>query len=261
MHGEPPGVDKSLYPIVGLHRRSLGHGDRPDGLHRLQRLHHRLPGGEQHPDGRQERGASAAARCTGSASTAITQAAGSAGRLFQPVPCMHCENAPCEAVCPVGATVHDSEGLNVQGLQPLRRHALLLEQLPVQGPALQFPPVQRFERRDAALKAQRNPEVTVRRAASWRNAPTACSASRARGSRRRRTGAPSATARSSPRARQACPTEAIVFGDLNDPASEVARLQALAAQLRAARRTEYAAAHDLSGARSQSQSGETAQHS
>ncbi|HEY9028867.1 MAG TPA: 4Fe-4S dicluster domain-containing protein, partial [Burkholderiaceae bacterium] len=167
------------------------------------------------------------------------------GSGFQPVPCMHCEQAPCELVCPVGATVHDSEGLNVQVYNRCVGTRFCSNNCPYKVRRFNF--LQFSDETTETLKAQRNPEVTVRQ----RGVMEKCSycVQRIAGARQhaQRTGRPLVDGDVVTACQSACPTRAIRFGDLHDAGSEVAQARtsprhyAMLAELDTKPRTTYLA--------------------
>jgi molybdopterin-containing oxidoreductase family iron-sulfur binding subunit len=144
--------------------------------------------------------------------------------LFQPVPCMHCEHAPCEEVCPVGATVHDSEGLNVQVYNRCVGTRFCSNNCPYKVRRFNF--LQYSNQKRESLKAVQNPEVTVRR----RGVMEKCSFCLQRITRARidaeKQGRRIADGEMVTACQAVCPTTAIHFGDLNDPASDVVAAKA-----------------------------------
>ena len=143
---------------------------------------------------------------------------------FQPVPCMHCERAPCEVVCPVEATVHDSEGLNLQVYNRCIGTRFCSNNCPYKVRRFNF--LQYSDEDTESLKAQRNPEVTVRMRGVMEKC-TYCvqrvtnARIEAEKSSRRLADGEVVTA-----CQAVCPTKAIVFGNIHDPQSEVSRAKA-----------------------------------
>jgi molybdopterin-containing oxidoreductase family iron-sulfur binding subunit len=154
--------------------------------------------------------------------------------VHQPVTCHHCENAPCEQVCPVAATVHDAEGLNVMVYNRCIGTRYCNNNCPYK--------VRRFNwfnnhKHESALEVMvYNPEVTVRSRGVMEKC-TYCVQrierariharnEQVRGENGRGTGRLIRDGEIVPACAQVCPTRAITFGDLNDEASQVAQAQA-----------------------------------
>ncbi len=137
---------------------------------------------------------------------------------FQPVPCMHCEEAPCETVCPVGATMHDSEGLNVMVYNRCIGTRFCSNNCPYKVRRFNYFAFAEEERR---APQSRNPDVTVR-ARGVMEKCTFClqriAEARIIADRDNKPVGDVVTA-----CQAACPTRAITFGDMSNPEQEIAK--------------------------------------
>ena len=139
---------------------------------------------------------------------------------WQPMLCQHCENAPCETVCPVLATVHSSEGLNQNIYNRCVGTRYCENNCPFK--------VRRFNwfeySRDETERLVLNPDVVVRSRGVTEGCNLCVQRIQDAKGRARAEGRPVRDGEVKTACQQSCPADAIVAGDLNDPDSRIAAL-------------------------------------
>lgn len=217
-------VSENNTPVIGKEQVTKGRA-----MHwiRIDR-YFSIPGADPHDDALGDR------YVRGDKRAEAVKRAGDIRTTFQPVMCVHCEKAPCEVVCPVGATVHSADGINDMVYNRCVGTRYCSNNCPYKVRRFNF--LQFTDYTTDALKLVNNPEVTVRQRGVMEKC-TYC-IQRIRNAeivaeREHATRPKDANGRPKIRdgevvtaCQAACPTGAIVFGDINDADSSVLRWKA-----------------------------------
>lgn len=143
--------------------------------------------------------------------------------VFEPVACVHCENAPCEVVCPVEATTHSPDGLNEMTYNRCVGTRYCSNNCPYKVRRFNF--LLYADYATESLKLQRNPEVTVRSRGVMEKCTFCIQRIRHAQIQAKNESRPLRDGEVVTACQSACPTQAIVFGDMNEPAGQLKKLK------------------------------------